>query len=185
MRPPAWSSGSLAGPAVLLAAGAAMLAWTWGAWPDPLIDFGRELYVAWRLAEGDALYTDVAWFNGPLSAHWNALIFRAFGPGLSVLAWSNVLVLAATVGMLYVLLAQLSDRVTATVARQAAEARRRVEGVVAGLEATSERSAGYIRKIPKVVSRIGALSAAEIPSAITLRVSTGSTIPSSQRRAVE
>jgi len=77
------------------------------------------------------------------------------------------------------------NRVTATVARQAAEARRRVEGVVAGLEATSERSAGYIRKIPKVVSRIGALSAAEIPSAITLRVSTGSTIPSSQRRAVE
>ena len=77
------------------------------------------------------------------------------------------------------------NRVTATVARQTAEVQRRVEGVVAGLEATSERSAGYIRKIPKVVSRIGALSAAEIPSAITLRVSTGSTIPSSQRRAVE
>jgi hypothetical protein len=43
----------------------------------------------------------------------------------------------------------------------------------------------YIRNTPKVVSGIGALRAAEIPSAITLRVSTGSMIPSSQSRAVE
>ena len=55
----------------------------------------------------------------------------------------------------------------------------------AELQAAPERATRYIRKIPKVVSGIGALSAAEIPSAITLRVSTGSTIPSSQRRAVE
>ena len=43
----------------------------------------------------------------------------------------------------------------------------------------------HMRKTPNVVSGIGALSAAEIPSAITLRVSTGSMIPSSQSRAVE
>jgi hypothetical protein len=43
----------------------------------------------------------------------------------------------------------------------------------------------YIRKMPKVVSGIGTFRAAEIPSAITLRVSTGSMIPSSQSRAVE
>src|SRR5215217_4928747 len=43
----------------------------------------------------------------------------------------------------------------------------------------------YIRKTPKVDSGTGAFSAAEIPSARTRRVSRGSMIPSSQRRAVE
>ena len=45
--------------------------------------------------------------------------------------------------------------------------------------------AHYIRKMPNVVSGTGAFSAAEIPSASTRRVSSGSMIPSSQRRAVE
>ena len=47
------------------------------------------------------------------------------------------------------------------------------------------RPPAYIRKTPKVVSGMGAFSAAEIPSATTRRVSTGSITPSSQRRAVE
>jgi RNA polymerase sigma factor (sigma-70 family) len=64
-------------------------------------------------------------------------------------------------------------------------AQREVARVTTTLQAAPERATRYIRKIPKVVSGIGALSADEIPSAITLRVSTGSTIPSSQRRAVE
>src|SRR5215211_1233715 len=43
----------------------------------------------------------------------------------------------------------------------------------------------YILKMPKVDSGTGALSAAEIPSARTRRVSRGSMIPSSHSRAVE
>src|SRR6266545_1950255 len=43
----------------------------------------------------------------------------------------------------------------------------------------------HIRKMPNVVSAIGAFSAAEIPSASTRRVSSGSMIPSSQSLAVE
>src|SRR5215210_517257 len=43
----------------------------------------------------------------------------------------------------------------------------------------------HIRKTPKVVSGIGALSAAEIPSASTRRVSSGSMTPSSHSRVVE
>src|SRR5262245_59468765 len=46
-------------------------------------------------------------------------------------------------------------------------------------------SLDYIRKTPKVVSGIGALSAAARPSASTRRVSSGSMMPSSQSRAVE
>ena len=104
------------GPLLLLSAGSAMLTWTWRAWPDPIVDFGRELYVPWRLAQGDALYTDVAWFNGPLSQHWNALLFRAFGAGFSVIVWSNVAVLLATVAMLHALIARLAGRVAAAAA---------------------------------------------------------------------
>ena len=61
MKPKWW------GPLCGVAVGAAMLAWTWGTWPDVLVDFGGELYVPWRLAEGDVLYRDVAYFTGPLS----------------------------------------------------------------------------------------------------------------------
>ena len=45
--------------------------------------------------------------------------------------------------------------------------------------------AHHIRKMPKVDSGTGAFSAAEIPSASTRRVSSGSMMPSSQSRAVE
>jgi len=113
---PAPARAAILGPSLLLAAtGAAVLAWTWRAWPDPLIDFGRELYVPWRLAEGDSLFDEIAWFNGPLSPHWNALLFRLFGPGFSVLVWSNVLILAATVAMVYALLLGVAGRLAATV----------------------------------------------------------------------
>jgi len=44
---------------------------------------------------------------------------------------------------------------------------------------------GYILNTPKVVSAMGAFSAAAIPRASTRRVSSGSMIPSSQSRAVE
>ena len=33
--------------------------WSWGTWPDPTIDFGRELYVPWRLTHGDVLYRSI------------------------------------------------------------------------------------------------------------------------------
>jgi RNA polymerase sigma factor (sigma-70 family) len=74
---------------------------------------------------------------------------------------------------------------TTDLGRATAEAQREVGRVVTRVQAAPQRATSYIRKIPKAVSGIGALSAAEMPSAITLRVSTGSTIPSSQSRAVE
>ena len=58
-------------------------------WTDPLVDFGRELYVPWRLSHGAVLYRDVDDFYGPLSQYLNAGFFRVFGPGLMVLAAAN------------------------------------------------------------------------------------------------
>ncbi|MBN1866060.1 hypothetical protein JW916_02090 [Candidatus Sumerlaeota bacterium] len=74
--------------------------WTWMRWPDPVVDFGREIYTPWRLNEGDTLYKDVAWFNGPLSAFWNAAVLRILGTSVRSLAISNLAILA---GMLLLL----------------------------------------------------------------------------------
>ena len=46
---------------------AALLWWSWRRWPDPLVDFGRELYVPWRINAGQVLYRDLASLFGPLS----------------------------------------------------------------------------------------------------------------------
>jgi hypothetical protein len=74
-----------------------LLRFSWMKWPDVLIDFGRELYVPWLIAEGNVLYRDVLYFASPLSPYWNALWFRLFGPGLSVIVWVNI-------GLLFLLL---------------------------------------------------------------------------------
>lgn len=108
--------GRWAGPVVIVLAGTAMARWSWLTWPDVLIDFGRELYVAWQLAEGKALYTDIAYFNGPLSAYLNAAWFRLFGVGLHTLANCNIAILAGLVWLLYRLLSDISDHFSATAA---------------------------------------------------------------------
>ncbi len=90
-----------------------MAGWSWRAWPDPFIDFGREAYVAWRLAEGAVLHRDVVYVSGPLSPYWNALLFRGFGVGLDTLFVANAVVLVALVGSWYVLLRSVADRAAA------------------------------------------------------------------------
>lgn len=87
-------SGRLAAIFLPVVAGLAMLAWTWGKWPDVLVDFGRELYVPWRIVEGDRLHAELAWFNGPLSPYLNATWFRLFGVGLWTLVGANLALLA-------------------------------------------------------------------------------------------
>ena len=47
-----------------------------------------------------------------------------------------------------------------------------------------EHGARYIRNTPNAVRGIGALSAAEMPSPSTMRVSAGAMMPSSQSRAL-
>jgi hypothetical protein len=103
------------GPAILVVAFVALLAWSWGKWPDVMVDFGRELYVPWQLAAGKSLYRDIAYFNGPLSPWLNALFFRAFGVGLLTLVIANLAILVAIGTMIYILLRELSGPLCATV----------------------------------------------------------------------
>ncbi len=48
---------------------AVLLAVSWRKWPDPLIDFGRELYLPWRISQGAVFGRDVESLYGPLSAY--------------------------------------------------------------------------------------------------------------------
>lgn len=91
--------------ALLLAALAAWMSYQgWGRWADVQIDFGRELYVPWRLAEGDWLYRDIAYFNGPLSPYFNALVFKLLGVGYWQLVGVNAALLLAFGTLLWKLL---------------------------------------------------------------------------------
>jgi hypothetical protein len=91
----------------------ALALWSWGKWPDPLVDFGRELYVPWQLAQGKSLYLDLAYFNGPLSPHLNGLLFKLFGSSLRVLVVANLSIIALLTCLIYQLLRRCGDRLTA------------------------------------------------------------------------
>lgn len=102
-------------PLLFLAVGTVMAWWTWGTWPDVIIDFGRELYVPWQLAQGKVLYRDIAYFNGPLSPYFNAIAFRLFGASLLTLVVVNLAIVALIVFMLYRLLRRVEHRPAAAV----------------------------------------------------------------------
>jgi len=104
-----------AGPLTVAATFAALLLWSFGRWTDPQVDFGRELYVPWQLAQGAVLYRDIGAIYGPLSQYVNAAWFAAFGPGLWVLIVLNAMVFAALLILLYRLAVHVAGRVSATV----------------------------------------------------------------------
>jgi len=106
----------LAIPVLLAAAFAGMLTWSWGAWPDALVDFGRELYTPWQLTQGKVLYRDVQSFYGPLSPYVNALWFEFFGINLRTLALCNAALLAVFVWLLFHILEYVGSRMSAAVA---------------------------------------------------------------------
>jgi Dolichyl-phosphate-mannose-protein mannosyltransferase len=90
--------------------------WSWRKWPDPFVDFGRELYVPWRLTQGAVLYRDIASLFGPLSPYVNALWFRLLGVSLLTLVAFNIAIFIAIVAGIYYLIRTSTDRVTASAA---------------------------------------------------------------------
>jgi hypothetical protein len=102
------------GPLLIAVAGVIMLAWSWQTWPDPLVDFGAQLYIPWRIVAGQSLYRDIAYFNGPLSQYLNAGLFTLFGVGLRTLVWANVAILAMVLTLIYHLACRTSGRLAAT-----------------------------------------------------------------------
>jgi len=104
-------------PFLILAAAFCFFAWrSWRTWPDVLVDFGHELYIPWRLTEGDRLYETIAFTMGPLSQSFNALLFRLFGVSLSTLIWANLVILAGITALLFEIFRLCGTRATATAA---------------------------------------------------------------------
>jgi hypothetical protein len=77
---------------------------SWRKWIDPMIDFGRELYLPWRISHGAVLYRDVDDIYGPLSKYFNAALFSLFGPGFIVLVIANLLIFLVILAATYPLL---------------------------------------------------------------------------------
>lgn len=73
---------------------------TWRRSGDLLIDYGRELYIAWRLSEGAVLYQDVHSLMGPAPAYVNGMIFRFAGPSITTMLLADLTILALTVAVL-------------------------------------------------------------------------------------
>ena len=91
-----------------------LTAWSWEKWADVHIDFGNELYTAWRLAEGDVLYGDIAHRNGPFSHYLNAFWFKLFGVSIRSLVLCNLTVLEAICAMSWQIFRRACGRFTAT-----------------------------------------------------------------------
>lgn len=66
-----------------------------------LVDYGRELYVPWRLTEGDVLYRDIAYFNGLLAPYFNALLFKVFGVSMHTIMAYNMTLIFGICLMIY------------------------------------------------------------------------------------
>lgn len=88
---------------------------TWRGWASPIVDYGRELYAAWRLNQGDVLYRDIAWFNGPFSAWWNSFWFGLLGETGAALVSVNLLLIVLAAALIARLLARAFDRTAAAV----------------------------------------------------------------------
>jgi hypothetical protein len=92
------SSGVVVAWSVAVLAAFALCAWrSWRCWPDILVDFGHELYIPWRLSEGEVLYRDIFFVMGPLSQYFNALLFRLFGVSFTTLIIANLAILGLIV----------------------------------------------------------------------------------------
>ena len=77
------------------------LAVSWERWGNPLVDCGREMNQPLRLARGEMLYSDVRHIYGPLSPYLNALLYKIFGPSLSVLYADGIITAILILATIY------------------------------------------------------------------------------------
>ena len=103
------------GPAIIALAFVIAAALSWRKWPDPLIDFGIQLYLPWKISTGSVLYHDVSYLTGgSLSQYFNGLLFKLFGVSLTTLVVSNLLLTAGLLVVVYRRFLAAADTLTAT-----------------------------------------------------------------------
>jgi len=112
---PGWSRSRWAGLALVGGVFALAAALSWRRWADVLVDFGMQLYLPWRISEGEVLYRDMMYLTGgPLSQYFNALLFKIFGVSFRTLIFANLTITAGMVVLVYRRFLAAADRLTAT-----------------------------------------------------------------------
>ena len=89
-----------------------LLGMSWLRWSDPLIDFPKNLYLAWRISEGDLLYRQVTNWYGPLAQLIQGAGFRLFGVGLDTMLWMNIALLVGVILLLREIFGILGNRLS-------------------------------------------------------------------------
>jgi hypothetical protein len=89
------------------------LSYSWGRWGEIVIDWGRELQVARRIATGDVLYADLHYWYGPLAPYVNALLFAAFGAHTRVLQTAGLVSAVLMTIVLWALARRLGGAIAA------------------------------------------------------------------------
>jgi len=98
---------------ILLAIGLFMLFVSWRRWSFMILDFGRELYIPWKLSMGGVLYRDVYVDHyGPFSPYLNAFLFKAFGVNIMTLAFFNMGVVIIITHCIYLFFRRVANSVT-------------------------------------------------------------------------
>jgi hypothetical protein len=99
----------------VLATACIAMAWlSWLKWCDPIIDFGRELYIPWALCQGKILYKDInMFFYGPLSYYLNALLFTIFGTHINTIVGFNLVLILIIAFLVYKITKTASNSVCA------------------------------------------------------------------------
>ena len=103
-------------------AGAASALLTWNRWIRPFVDGSRELQVPARLADGERLYRDVAYYYGPAAPWVNAAGIELFGRHFAVLEAMAALAAAVLLFALYRLARRAGSPLSAGVAATVAAA---------------------------------------------------------------
>jgi hypothetical protein len=63
---------------------------TWRRTADPFVDWGREMHMAWRVAEGDAIGSGVITLFGPLSTLFNGWLWEIAGRSMTPILLANL-----------------------------------------------------------------------------------------------
>lgn len=94
----------------ILAVMAIAAAQSWNRWLDPIIDTGRDLYIAERLGEGARLYRDIRYEYPPLAPYLLAAITRMTGSSLAGFALIGLGQSIAIAALLLLIAAKFAGR---------------------------------------------------------------------------
>lgn len=101
-------------PSIILAVlSVALFLSGWHLWTDFQTDIGNNIYTFWQVADGKKLYSEIAYYHGPISPLFNGMLFRIFGTSVEHLAFFHLVITFLIVWQLHILFKKIFDLNTA------------------------------------------------------------------------